>query len=365
MECKRIEGFLIDYIHDDLGPAENELVRRHLLECQDCTKKSKEYEQISKIFEEQAQTQPDPKVLDNLSKIARDELERNNPPFWKRWFYFPILVPALSSIIAISAWIYYENQNLIYSPDETFYSRDVMAKKIPLNEDPNLPEIQEETVSNLESRSGRVLSDRPNPASLPDTGKKSRIQEEAINTDETAPVKEMIARRDVKEVDKSSEYKDDLFDKFETKPLNRPVPKQDTAAEDESIEVGMLAEGTLEEKADQEFREHKGKTQRAGSYSSSESTYKYKLNLALKQKKEGNCEASIKTNEELLKASPPPPDSVKEISYLSLAECYEKEGEWENAIINYRNLQKAAPDQTDFAKEKIKYIRQQTRLLKK
>ena len=54
--------------------------------------------------------------------------------------------------------------------------------------------------------------------------------------------------------------------------------------------------------------------------------YSGDLQLAQRQQAEGNCEASIKTNEALLDTSPPPPADVQAGSYKSLAECYEKTG---------------------------------------
>jgi tetratricopeptide (TPR) repeat protein len=110
--------------------------------------------------------------------------------------------------------------------------------------------------------------------------------------------------------------------------------------------------------------EDKEKSKEAKLYAYRESVYNEQLNLALKQQKEGNCEASIKTNEELLKASPPPPDSIKEKAYLSLAECYEQKGDWYKAISSYNNLQEIAPKQTAFAKDRIEALKQKINLLK-
>jgi len=92
--------------------------------------------------------------------------------------------------------------------------------------------------------------------------------------------------------------------------------------------------------------------------------YQSKLDLALKQQREGNCDASIKTNQELLKTNPYPPQNIAEKAYLSLAQCYEQKGELDLAILNYKNVQEAAFDQAHLAKEKIESLERKNGLLK-
>src|SRR3990172_6995532 len=146
--------------------------------------------------------------------------------------------------------------------------------------------------------------------------------------------------------------------------MNEPGQIPPTKTEEGPLEAEVIAQGHFEALVEQETREDKERSKEAKLYAYRESAYNEQLNLALKQQNEGNCEASIKTNEELLKISPPPPDSVKEKAYLSLAGCYEQKGDFENAIINYNNLQVVATVQTTFARYKIEALRQKITFLK-
>ena len=85
--------------------------------------------------------------------------------------------------------------------------------------------------------------------------------------------------------------------------------------------------------------------------------YAGELELAQRQQAEGNCEASIKTNETLLNSTPPPPQSLQAASFRSLAECYEQTGDMPSAIDSYKNLAKVDPAQSEFVNEKLEEIK--------
>ncbi len=392
MNCERFEELLIDFMDNEIEPSDREMVKKHLANCSFCSKKLEEDLEIRRIFNEQSPPQPSTHVLATLSKRARQEVAKEKTPFWKRWFYSPILVPVLSSALALSVWIYYGQKNINYSPGETIYSRDAMAKKVPMAQEPslpgighkvldkiesekpsvlskqlsersNLPGVEQNIVEGLESKPGSVLFSKPSSASSQTSGKKERIQEESGSSLVAgAPTEELVAEKEVKKADETSE--DLASANLETKSMNEPAPIPPAKTEEESLKREVLAEGQLEEPAEQEIREDIKKSKEAELLAYRENVYNEQLNLALKQQNEGNCEASIKTNEELLKIFPPPPDSVKEKAYLSLAECYEQKGDLENAISSYNNLQVVAPVQTKFAKDKIEVLRQKIIQLK-
>src|SRR3989304_1430001 len=384
MNCERFEELLIDFMDNEIEPSERELVKKHLAACPRCSRRLEEYQEIRRIFNEETIPQPSPQVLATLSNRARQEVAKEKTPFWKRWSYSPILVPLLSSALAVFVWIYYGQKNIEYSPGETKYSREAMAKKVPMAQQPNIPvsgnkvldKIEsekrailskplerrsnvpgsgEKILEGIESKAGSVLSSKPYSISSQASGKRETIQEESSSPLEAAPVQEQVAEKDLKETGKTSG--DVASASLEDKSMNEPAPITPAKTEEGSL-------GEVEKLVEQETREKKEKSKEAKLYAYRESAYNEQLNLALKQQNEGNCEASIKTNEELLKISPPPPNSVKEKAYLSLAECYEQNGDLENAISNYNNLQVVAPVQTTFAKVKIEALRQKITQLK-
>ncbi len=389
MNCERFEELLIDFMENEIEPSDREMVKKHLMACSYCSKKLEEYQEIRRIFNKETLPHPSPQVLATLSKRARQEVAKDKSPFWKRWFYSPILVPVLSSALTLSVWIYYGQKNITDSPRETIYSRDAMAKKVPMAQQPNIPvsgnkvldKIEsekhailskslergsnvpgsgEKILEGIESKAGSVLSSKPYSISSQASGKRETIQEESSSPLEAAPVQEQVAEKDLKETGKTSG--DVASAKLEDKLMKEPASIPPAKTEEESLEAEVIKEGRLEEPAELEIREDKEKSKEAQLYAYRESVYDEQINLALKQQNEGNCEASIKTNELLLKTSPP--SSVKEKTYLSLAECYEQKGDLENAISNYNNLHVVAPVQTTFARDKIEALRQKIIQLK-
>lgn len=359
MDCKRFEELLIDFIENELDPSEVEAVKKHVSICSYCSREVEEYKEIRRMLDEEIPFKPSSEVLVKLSKIARDRIERDKTPFWKRWFYSPILVPVLSSALALFLWVSYGQNNLdLFFRDKNMYSTEVMAKKIPSAQEPNLPIAGERTLD-LELGQGRILSKEPSPVIPKGRGAKSGIEAAAPVL---APSDELPAK-ELKEIDKISDLKAETFaGSLESKPINEPLLQQPTEKGFAKGEVRM--ERQSEEQIVGETRDDKQRIEEAELYSNLGDFYENKLDIALKQQREGNCEASIKTNEELLKTSPPPPNSVAEKAYFSLAECYEQMGDLDNALVNYQNLGEIATEKADFAKNKIEGLEQKISFLK-
>lgn len=355
MNCERFGELLIDFMEGEVDPSEREEVKNHLEYCPYCSKKLEDYMKIRRMFNEEALPQPSAQALSRLSKIAKDETERDKTPFWKKWFYSPILVPLLSSGLALLIWVSYGEKDIReYSSGTAMYSsRDVMAEKMPMKQKLNLPEVGERMARNMKS---------PPTAPLPESSSVSQqLSREMSRVQEVMPQplhsEGMSADKDVEETDQSlRSLHHESSAKFEDKLASKPTPEKSVEEPLRSLGYIGPAEEDIEQSyvsAEQEARQDKEKI-----------NFNEKLNLALRQQKEGNCEASIKTNKELLNAFPPPPDSLKEKAYLSLAECYEQKGDWDVAIVNYKNLQEVAPEQTAFTKEKIEHLKRQNTLLK-
>ena len=71
--------------------------------------------------------EPSRDVMARLSKAARDDVARERRPFWKRLPLSPILIPALTTAVALMVWFYYGQGGGGYMDT---MSRDVMARKM-------------------------------------------------------------------------------------------------------------------------------------------------------------------------------------------------------------------------------------------
>jgi tetratricopeptide (TPR) repeat protein len=392
MNCDRFEGLLVDFMMDEIDPYEKDLVNKHLTACPNCAKRLGEYLKIRRVFNDETIPQPSPHVLAMLSKRARQELAKDNTPFWKRWFYSPIFVPVLSSALAISLWVYYGEKGINYSPDETIYSRVSAAKRAPSAQEPNPPVSENRVLDKIElenpivlqkqleggsrlqasgekilegrkSKPSSISSGKPSSVASKVSGKKVGIREESGGfLEAVAPLEEIFNEKDTEKADKTTEELASANLNAESMNAQALIPP--TKTEEESLESGVLAEGQLGKHGEQEIRGNMKEVNEAELSLYQEIAHDELLNLALKQQKDGNCEASIKTNEGLLRTSPPPSDIVKGKAYLSLAECYERKGDLENAILNYQNLEEVSRKQAKLVKDKIEALREKMSYLK-
>ncbi|HEY7534339.1 MAG TPA: hypothetical protein VH878_00125 [Thermodesulfobacteriota bacterium] len=372
MNCENVQEHLIDFILDEIDPSDGELVKKHIVTCAYCSKRLGEYKEIRRMVSEETQPQLSSHVLSSLAKRARQEITKGNSPFWRRWFYWPILVPIVSSALAVFVWVYYGQKDIEHSFDESIYSKESVAKKLPITKEPlpplikdkasdkiateklpsilpselkkssNVPVVQEKASGKLRSSSGRVLTSSPSQVNPQALAEKEKIQEESGTAMDLAPPEKLVTKIEKNEPNKIS--KEEASQVFEIKSINEPATKQSNKAGEEFLKQETIAKTQV--------------------FSYREIAYNEQLNLALKQQKEGNCDASIKTNEKLLKTFPSPSDLVKGKVYLSLAECYEEKGELENAIRSYDNLQKISPAQAAFAKDKIEDLKQKLTFFK-
>ena len=132
MKCERVEELLIDYLEGEMEPSENKLVEIHLQSCHDCSKKFSEFKEIRSAFQSEILPQPSQKVLETLTIKAKQDLSKEKISFWKKWFYSPVLIPTLTTALALMIWIDYKDSNQPQFDDNAeIYSREVMAEKIP------------------------------------------------------------------------------------------------------------------------------------------------------------------------------------------------------------------------------------------
>jgi len=132
MKCERVEELLIDYLEGEIEPAENRLVENHLQKCHSCSARFSEFKEIRGVFQSEILPQPSQKVLETLTIKAKQDLNKEKISFWKKWFYSPVLIPTLTTALALMIWIDYKDSNQPQFDDNAeIYSREVMAEKIP------------------------------------------------------------------------------------------------------------------------------------------------------------------------------------------------------------------------------------------
>jgi hypothetical protein len=310
---------LIEYIHGGLSPEERAMVAEHVGGCEECARELEEYVEIRRVVaEESPLPEPSQEVMARLSKAARESVSRDKRPFSKGWPYSPFLIPALSTAIALMVWFYYGHVGRDVMDTASY---DVMARKM------KEPGSRMETVGQAAPESKREYpAEAESSPALGDT----RESGEGMPAAPAAPPpqEEMRALSDdlsdsgtgTEEVSRNKESA--LFDEASRKSdPGRPAPQAESVTEEAAKDYSGL------------------------------------LRLALRQQAEGDCDASIKTNEILLQSYPEPPANVQAKSYRSLAECYEKQGKLDLAVMSYTQLGRVSPGESGFANSRIMRIR--------
>ncbi len=329
MNCDKCSGLLIDYLEDLLGSEESGALEEHMRGCPDCSLELEHYREIRMAARDEDLPEVSAEVLSSLSDAARENASPKKTPFWKKWSYSPILVPTISAAIALSVWFYY-GQTGFEGVDSV--TREVGAMKM------KAPGKQEETFSDSEEKERTLAfeAQEPNDALIvasdleeqekpPAESRISPAPPSKTETAENSPEKSMLRKKDVTEEDLVTYRKESV-----SKGNIKAIPESSDEAASESL---LKAEQPI-------LRDYAGE-----------------LELAQRQQTEGNCAASIQTNEALLNSSPPPPTEVQASSYKSLAECYEQTGDMASAVVSYNNLARVDPAQSPFVNEKLEEMK--------
>lgn len=315
MKCSECGELIIEYMHGELSPGDRARVEAHIETCADCMRELEEYAEIRRVVKAETSLEPSPAVLDALSRAARDEAPPVGRPFWKKWNYSPILVPAVSAAIALSVWFFYGHQNFDMTRSDSITS-EVGAAKLNKSKEMNemaMPSGERDEMSDVDGGKETSVKEYRAEARAP-----ARASEEMYRTSDT-PVESL--EQETVELSKT--------DRKEGREL------VDSATPDRQENVTVQSRAAL----------------------STVELQKKQLDTALTQQMRGDCLDSIETNRKLLDSEPGPPAEIKGASYLSLAECYEKLGNDEEAIANYKNLQRIDPEQAPFASSRIQEIR--------
>lgn len=331
MNCERCSELLIEYIHGELDAGERASIEEHILTCSECSREYEDFAEIRRAVTEDAQLpEPSPEVLARLSRAAKDSVSKEDKkPFWKRWALSPFLVPALSSAIAISVWLYYGNMHKDVTVID-MASRDVMAAKKAA--DPG--------------HEGVVLQDEARSAAAPDIARERTLSQDTSLRAQSYSGAEAGTGENI--AAPAPPMPMASYEGTSTAEAAKVSPSRQAAKIKESSEADR-------EEITESANVPPG-SEAEGLYSTDVGDYKTRLESALKQQSSGDCDSSIETIETLLRSNPEPPMYVRAQSYRSLAECYEKEGKFEQAVYNYKQLQMVSPKETSFANSRIMEI---------
>ncbi|MGB2692963.1 MAG: zf-HC2 domain-containing protein [Thermodesulfobacteriota bacterium] len=337
MKCEKCSELLIDYIHNDLSPELKDMVRVHISGCSKCSKEFKEYEEIRMAAQAEALPEVSSEVLTKLSKAASDDIKKARTPFWKKWSYSPILVPTLTTAIALSVWFYYG--------DEAVNLSSLEQEKIALKTQADAVSSESENGDsfadeNVETGSAFVVAQESDP--IPPEVKSKPLEQPLPLEYEQVPASPTEPK-----ISSGSEFEEDTkeFDEVELY---------------ESQDLELQVQRKVKSSPEQPMSSNNLKQQELGL---AKSSMQREQDGAPSQKKiEDDCEASIRTNEAIINSSDPVSEPVQKKSYKTLAQCYEQKGDYDKAISNYISLEQVAPEESSFANSRIQEIRNRIRI---
>ena len=243
MKCERVEELLIDYLEGEIEPSENKLVEAHLQSCHDCSKKFSEFKEIRSAFQSEILPQPSQKVLEILTIKAKQDLSKEKISFWKKWFYSPVLIPTLTTALALMIWIDYKDSNQPQFDDNAeIYSREVMAEKIPQGgkaignfraADESSGRKQNAAASASDTTTGERRRDLPASPSIRD-----ELPEGQIRVDEDENYKEIYKTGEALDFSSESDraYDTESFSNLENYEEKNPKPVSKSKARQELSE---------------------------------------------------------------------------------------------------------------------------------
>lgn len=336
MKCQECSELLIDYLHGELSPELNETVGSHMSNCSKCSIEFEEYAQIQKAAQVQTEPKVSSEVIENLSKAASDKIRKVRTPFWKKWSYSPILVPTLTTAIALSVWFY--------------YGEDAV----------NLGPVEKEQV---------VLEMKTNTVSESDTG--SSLTDEQIETDNTLGKAQVNAPSSSKSTNKALKQSQTHTPEQLPDPAVEPNNYSRGKFNQEAEELTELDSYQPQERAQQSQVKVKALPQEPNNSDDQEKVEigLVKENLQREQFEasprniaDRDCEESIRINEAIINSANAIPKRVQKRSYITLAQCYEQKGNYDKAIANYIKLEQIAPEESSFANSRIQEIKNTMRL---
>lgn len=340
MKCKECSELLIDYMHNELSAELKDMVKDHISSCSKCSKEFEEFAEIKMAAQIETLPEVSSEVLSKLSKAAGKDVKKVRTPFWKKWSYSPILIPTLTTAIALSVWFNFGDEPANFGP-EVVSNKQVMTLKAQVE------------VGHTQSQEAEA------------------VKEDSADEKQEFVLEERIVAAEQNDINKHLEQPQSLEYKQLPALPTEPKISQDPEFREEAK---GLAEVDLSKSQDEEpLRQRKAKASPEQLMSSNNQEQEElglaKSNIQREQyatssqmKVEDDCEASIRTNEAIINSSDLVSQPVKKRSFKTLAQCYEQKGDYDKAISNYISLEQIAPEESSFANSRIQEIRNRIRL---
>ncbi|MEM7007874.1 MAG: zf-HC2 domain-containing protein [Thermodesulfobacteriota bacterium] len=330
MECKECSELLLEYLSGELSQEQKDSIKDHLSSCSDeCLKEFEELTLIKMAANNQALPEVSSQTLQNISKEASVKTNLGQKTFWNKWGFRPILVPALTTAIALSVWFYYGYDAANIGPEISTIKTPVQA---------NEPAGGQTTFSDENVQMEGAVLRQEEQLYAEDNILEHSIESDARNLQPIPPPPPAVpAPMESKELELNPE-----LEQVKKKQLPKNEKSQVMAKNKSEVSPQSNVQSDLSNQ-DLELRE-KGEA------------------IIASQKNKTNCDLSIRTNEAFLNSNMPQSKSSQQKSYKELAECYEEQGEFDKAITNYMNLQQVAPEESYFANTRIQAIQDKIEL---
>ena len=150
MDCKEIEGLLIDYIENNLDEKESQIITAHITSCTSCKESLQELQLIFDEIDKDRDELPDASLKRNFEEMLKQEkeatseakvvlLQNSSKNHWKT-----ALQIAATIVLVFSAYLYGKQQNSISFSEEIAV---LEKEKVELRQEVTISLIQNESAS--------------------------------------------------------------------------------------------------------------------------------------------------------------------------------------------------------------------------
>ena len=125
--CKSVDEQLVDFLYDELPPAQRRAYEAHLDDCPSCAAKVTGFQETQAAFEQLPEVRPAPEltfhILDEARRaVAQREAAARPEPrggFWRRWMLTPALGTAFAMLLVVGVMVALQSQHREGSHTET------------------------------------------------------------------------------------------------------------------------------------------------------------------------------------------------------------------------------------------------------
>lgn len=387
MDIQKFEEMIIDYLDGTLPVADKKIFEEALNSSEECREIFDQYQSIRSVTGSGSDLDLSPEVLEKISEQVRKTVKHESKSFYKKWFKFPVLAPALAVAIIGMLWIsagedYLKNKNIIPVTENTTggeFRSDYKASAGKLNQMETA--VEEEELSNKEVdkvvSAGKRDADAPATVTMPEPSaeliKKQEYTAKPAEVDSsgnfaTGSLRQKSKNEDllkgVKSDDLVAEKNESIADLKETTPDNLNEDKAGNKSQLAALDKDTLNSETV--KNSNTIGRSMSRTATTSSLTPSERVeitngYRNELNEIVTMQYKGDCRQSLARSQKLLDSDPEPSVSIKTDLYLLQGECYAELNQYEKALEIYNKAKELTPHKSHLFNGKIKevYLKQQ------